>query len=462
MRLYFYNDLVKESITVIGVGLIFNMFNRSFVLTLFLLCFLLSSCVRFVDSRKALIDNYGDLDPAVGRVGIEGFFQFEQEQRVRLNKLIKERHAEASQASSQDYQLQSSDHVELAIRGFDEISKKYEIDPFGFISLPFVGKIKIAGLTESQAVKKLESSVADFVVDPQVDLRVSKYGKNVVWVVNNKNSNTEKNTLNRNSFPIKYPGYSLLDLFLEIGNQSFLSNSVVYFYPRIEDNNDLDLVKRFESFNVENWSASKDTEDCNAQEYTPDGAKFRVKACYPYENKVTEEDINKKYAKGARLEIDVEELLGGVTQPPLHIPLKPGDIIVIPTTPNLGVYGEVFRPGNYIAITQGGGSVGNLFAGPNPTLMSLLTQAGGLNYSADIARVQIYRDIHFGNKAILTLDLEKTFIWAGQDIKLRDGDIVYIPSADHRYFRSATVDAINRISGVVRNVDDSVTADFRR
>ena len=434
------------------------------ILLVLCLCSMVS-CVRYIDSRKQLADQNGGFDPAKERAGIEGFYRYEQEQRKRLELLIKERELDFTRQTNRDYRIGAGDVISLTVKDFEAISKEYTVGQDGYIRLPFVGKVDCGGLTESAASNVIARLVTDYVIEPQVDIQVVTYSTNVVWVINSNNRNGvgNNNTEQRTAIPIKRQDYSLKDLIVELGDSSILDRGAIHIYPAGSDglpsHKQDDLVSRFNGFNVNNWSQGKvpEVQDCNGQEFQPEGSTFRVKACYPYYNDVSRQDLAAKYESGSRIEIDIEELFGGVTRRPLNLYLKAGDLIHVPPLPSIQMFGEVNRRGSVQIAASGNGT---LAAGSKPTLFSALSFAGGLTYSANINEVLIYREIHFGNKAILSLDLEKVVLLAGQDVRLRDGDIVYVPSRENRYYRQQSVNAINQITGAFRNVDTAVDIDF--
>lgn len=63
--------------------------------------------------------------------------------------------------------------------------KTYLIDIEGYIVFPVIGKIKLAGLTRSQAVKMLEDSIKEYIKNPSVNLRILNYKFSVIGEVNN-------------------------------------------------------------------------------------------------------------------------------------------------------------------------------------------------------------------------------------------------------------------------------------
>jgi polysaccharide export outer membrane protein len=63
--------------------------------------------------------------------------------------------------------------------------KTYLIDIDGYIVFPVIGKVKLAGLTRSQAVVMLEDRIKEYINNPSVNLRILNYKFSVIGEVNN-------------------------------------------------------------------------------------------------------------------------------------------------------------------------------------------------------------------------------------------------------------------------------------
>lgn len=61
--------------------------------------------------------------------------------------------------------------------------KTYLIDLNGFIEFPVIGSIKLAGLTRTAAVEKLKTAVAEFIINPAINLRILNYKVTVIGEV---------------------------------------------------------------------------------------------------------------------------------------------------------------------------------------------------------------------------------------------------------------------------------------
>lgn len=62
--------------------------------------------------------------------------------------------------------------------------KTYLIDIDGNIVFPVIGKVKLAGLTRSQAVRMLEEKIKEYITNPSVNLRILNYKFSIIGEVN--------------------------------------------------------------------------------------------------------------------------------------------------------------------------------------------------------------------------------------------------------------------------------------
>jgi polysaccharide export outer membrane protein len=88
----------------------------------------------------------------------------------------------------------------------------------------------------------------------------------------------------------------------------------------------------------------------------------------------------------------------------------------------IGIAGEVNRPGSY--------TLGQETTQPS-RLSQLIETAGGITQSADLSQVQVRRQQANGSQQVVTVDLWDLITNGNlsQDVTLRDGDAVFIPTA---------------------------------
>jgi protein involved in polysaccharide export with SLBB domain len=130
------------------------------------------------------------------------------------------------------------------------------------------------------------------------------------------------------------------------------------------------------------------------------------------------------------IEVDMEDLMGTVDKRPLIIPLVPGDTIIVPEAGSYEVDGEVTTPGSFKLTGR-------------TSVIGAIAAAKGFTYSADVNNVEVIRDLGAGRKALISLDLEEVGLRGSRDIRLRNGDLVRVPSHSGRFFKRQIVETIN-------------------
>ncbi|QIZ73741.1 polysaccharide export protein [Oxynema aestuarii AP17] len=105
-------------------------------------------------------------------------------------------------------------------------------------------------------------------------------------------------------------------------------------------------------------------------------------------------------------------------------------ILLSPRPLTVRVAGEVNRPGSYTMPLTGG--VGNQPGVQYPNILQAIDMAEGITLAADIRQVQLRRLQGSGQEQTISLDLWK-MLQTGEapaDLTLRDGDIIFIPTAE--------------------------------
>ena len=88
-----------------------------------------------------------------------------------------------------EYRLGAGDVLEVTVFGNDDLSRTTTVQINGSISLPLLGEVPVAGLTVSEMKQKLTSLLArDYLVNPQVDVKVKDYLSQFVTVLGEVNS----------------------------------------------------------------------------------------------------------------------------------------------------------------------------------------------------------------------------------------------------------------------------------
>jgi len=117
--------------------------------------------------------------------------------------------------------------------------------------------------------------------------------------------------------------------------------------------------------------------------------------------------------------IDVKQLSFGGNQQYLSLPVRPGDVIMVPSGGQVLVEGWVEKPGAY-------------GLSPGLTVAGVVVQAGGPLYPAEINTVKVIRAERGGSKSFMYADLEKIKRGDSADVPLQGGDIVEVSAQTSR------------------------------
>jgi polysaccharide export outer membrane protein len=92
-------------------------------------------------------------------------------------------------ATPGDYEVGAGDVIEVAVYGNDDLSRIPTVQTNGSISLPLLGEVQVAGLTVAEVQRKITNLLAkDYLVNPQVEVKVRDYNSQYVSVVGEVNS----------------------------------------------------------------------------------------------------------------------------------------------------------------------------------------------------------------------------------------------------------------------------------
>jgi polysaccharide biosynthesis/export protein len=110
--------------------------------------------------------------------------------------------------------------------------------------------------------------------------------------------------------------------------------------------------------------------------------------------------------------------------------------LVAPRPLKIGVSGEVDNPGSYEVVL--GGESGAKF----PTVSDMIKEAGGINTIADVRNVRVRRNIK-GKEVVFNSNLWNLLTRGEitQDVSLRDGDTIFVPTANE-----INTNELNRLS----------------
>lgn len=354
-----------------------------------ILCFCMPSCSSrgFTKPRSQILKESSAAGLELPTVEQERslFLQHEETQRRRLLVLIRKR--AAHHYRDKTYRLGPADEVEVNVFDVPELNITAPVRQSGYISLPLVGAVKAAGLTETELQDELRRRLNAYVRNPQVSVFVSHYGSQKVAVIGAVRK--------PGTYSLKKGMNSLLELVSQAGGISDKAGNFVLFIPA----------------ELSGINAANDVEA---------RAQLALAA----------QDLGESRDSG--IEIYLDQVLGTSGGIPLEIPVLGGDMVVVPEAGKVMVEGEVQKAGSYDLSQQ-------------LTLLGALAAAGGITYGAKTDEIELVRDLGPGRQTRLVMDLQRIGSGEQKDVRLRNGDILRVPSHSGRRLSQDTFEGITKL-----------------
>jgi polysaccharide export outer membrane protein len=182
------------------------------ILFIFTLFFLLQSCATLpginqdLEERKKIVSIESDY--SINDVGIEIVeinSLTENDFKTLNNKKVEELDFKVKKFNDiydyrYEYILGPADIISIDLTDTDDLDNSYEIDPDGFIDLPFVGKAKIDGLVLDDAQNILKQILGEFYINPDLQISIDEYNSSKVYIVGAVRNQI---TINLDQKPIK-------------------------------------------------------------------------------------------------------------------------------------------------------------------------------------------------------------------------------------------------------------------
>ena len=182
------------------------------ILFIFTLFFLLQSCATLpginqdLEEREKIVSTESEY--SINDVGIEIVeinSLTENDFKTLNNKKVEELDFKVKKFNDiynyrYEYILGPADIISIDLTDTDDLDNSYEIDPDGFIDLPFVGKAKIDGLVLDDAQNILKQILGEFYINPDLQISIDEYNSSKVYIVGAVRNQI---TINLDQKPIK-------------------------------------------------------------------------------------------------------------------------------------------------------------------------------------------------------------------------------------------------------------------
>jgi polysaccharide biosynthesis/export protein len=97
--------------------------------------------------------------------------------------------AAAAPSPEGDYEVGAGDVLEINVFGNDDLSRVPTVQTNGAVSLPLLGEVQVSGLTIAEVKRKVTNLLAkDYLINPQVEVKVKEYQSQYVSVVGEVNN----------------------------------------------------------------------------------------------------------------------------------------------------------------------------------------------------------------------------------------------------------------------------------
>jgi polysaccharide export outer membrane protein len=302
---------------------------------------------------------------------------------------------------SPDFAIGPGDVISISVPDVPEINSRVErVSAKNNIDLPVAGEIKVGGLTEDQAREAIRTALAKLVKDPDVNLFVKEYKSRQVAVVG---------MVNRPGlYSLNSRSDTILDLIGRAGGMNERASNVVMLVPAPPSSNGRIPSSVLADLHDQHRNAAQSTgSEGRLGVQTAASAQSPETATAPDPEGVQQASYS-PVPKGAEsVSIDVNNLTRGS---PDDIPVRPGDVIIVPASGSVLVQGWVRTPGAY-PIT------------PGLTEYGAITAAGGAMFSST---ARLLRANHSGERTEYAFDLAKIEQGQEPDIQVESGDVVVV------------------------------------
>lgn len=317
--------------------------------------------------------------------------------------------------SASDYRISPGDTLEVAVWGYEDLSRTVIVRPDGNISLPVVGELRAQGATPVELAQQITTSLSRWVKNPRVSVIVKSFAQHQIFVLGA--------VARPGVYPLQ-PGLTVAEAIALAGGFTTNADRDHLTVLRKEQVRDVKFSVRFTDNPLREDSAVRfvlqpgDNLIVSEATFTVTGAVARP-GVYPVgtlrnlEEALATAGGTLTFADPSRAEVQVGERVEVVDLLDTSVrqrPLQAGMTIRVPERENtLFIIGEVARAGAY-----------GWIKGRCETLMDALTAAGGPTREARLERIVVNRGNRFLQVNATTPQ--------GARFPLQPTDVVIVPS----------------------------------
>jgi protein involved in polysaccharide export with SLBB domain len=410
------------------------------LLTFFILTALAISCTSRDPMRVTGPEFRGD---DAGRMAASGPSQTDLAEDADLEQIWQKRSSELS--STKDYPIGPGDVLTVSVSQMDELQdRKVRVTPLGMVELPLVGSVQAGGLTEQQLEAELDRKLNNFMYNPQASVYVNEYHNREVAVIGAVN--------HPGLVLLDSPSETILDVLTQAGGLSSTAADEIILIP--VEQGDPSMARRVsqvaynpnrpgvggtagEAIAIDasaGGGAGADQSSATGVgpggQLSPHRPGLGIQGGNPAINRRAQR-IKQDEAAGPQPDISAHALsmvpsnahplsikikstsLTGAGKY-INMPMRPGDVIVVPGGGNVMVVGWVQTPG-YFQVGSG------------LTVLGAIGAAGGPMYAADTKDITLIRSNKDGSKDTIPINLDEVSKGEAPDLAVKANDVIDVP-----------------------------------
>ncbi len=292
-----------------------------------------------------------------------------------------------------DYPIGPGDVLQISVPSIDSLKdRSVRVSGDNTIALPLVGELRVDGLTELKLRKALERRLDKYMYDPQIEVFVKEYRSRQVAVTGAVAKPGHYNLTGRTD--------TILDMIMLAGGLRDDAADRIVLIPA--ESND-----RASSNAGSMRSAAYKSNPTETKLATSSSGRLQDGAVIEQ----TRASLNPVVISLRNVDLDSDATNY------LEMPVRPRDVIVVPSGGSVMVEGWVRNPGA-VRIT------------PGLTVLGAVAAVGGPLFAADTESVKIVRSGQRGEKLVLKSDLEEIMRRRKPDFEVQQDDVIVVDYSD--------------------------------
>jgi polysaccharide biosynthesis/export protein len=293
-----------------------------------------------------------------------------------------------------DFPIGPGDVLQVSVPGVEELKDRtVRVSGDGDVSLPLIGTLHVAGLTESRTREELRKRLEKFMYHPQAQIFVKSFSSRQVAITGGVHS--------PGMYTLDSPSDTIRDIIERAGGMTDGAAQQIVLTPAPPGSQGALRSSRLDgsALPLRPAEGSSSAGEAAAAQRLPAGH-FDAAAFSP---------------SGTRVESVVINLAAGSGEQHYQdLPVRPGDTIYVPPAGSVTVIGWVYSP-RTIPVAAG------------LTVLGAVSAAGGALFAADVTSVEVIRQGDGGKITVVTANLDEIKHLQQPDMLLRANDVVEVP-----------------------------------